>query len=308
MSLPSSPRRTRSTAGPRTVTRWVFLGLVGFFLSVGTALAGPLPEGLLAIFDFSEDGGSQKKLSRRLEEISGLATASQGRIFAHNDERAVFYELDPSSGEILKAFSAGIGGIPGDFEGIAIAGERFFLMTSAGDLVETSEGEDGSAREYRVHRTRLSSLCEFEGLAFHPERGTLLLPCKRTKADSFDDHLVVLEVELDPIRTYPVPRVFIPFQDLEALGLKDRFHPSAIEIHQETDRILMVSARQESIIELSGEGVPLGGEELKKKVHPQPEGITFLSDGSLLLADEGQGKRGRITLYEPRSREEGIRP
>ena len=100
--------------------RLLFLGSAAVLLTAGVCLAGSIPEGILGSFDFSEDGGSQETLSRRLEEISGLAVTREGRVFAHNDERAVFYELDPGSGEILKAFSAGIGGIPGDFEGIAI--------------------------------------------------------------------------------------------------------------------------------------------------------------------------------------------
>jgi uncharacterized protein YacL len=40
---------------------------------------------------------------------------------------------------------------------------------------------------------------------------------------------------------------------------------------------------------------------LHRKTHPQTEGITFLPDGTLVLADEGQGKKGRLTRYQVRS-------
>ena len=266
-------------------------------LSGGWALAAQTTSGILDTFDFSKDGGVQEKLPRSLEEISGLTVTSGGRVLAHDDERAVIYELDPATGSVLKAFSAGIGGVSGDFEGIAAVEERLFLVTSAGELLETREGEDGSALSYTVHTTNLGRFCEIEGLAFDPGSQSLLLPCKETRARELKDHLVVFSVELDSLRIAPVPRVFLPFEALKELDLEDSFHPSGIEVHPETGRLILVSAQEETILELSPQGALRAGRELHRKTHPQPEGITFLADGSLLLADEGQGKRGRVTRY-----------
>lgn len=265
-------------------------------LAAGGASAADALPSILEAFDLSKDGGVQEKLPRVLEEISGLMRTPDGRVLAHNDERAVVYELDPG-GEVIKAFAAGIGGIRGDFEGIAAAGDRLFLVTSGGELLETTEGEDDSVVQYRIHRTNLERLCEFEGLAYDPATRSLLLPCKHTRTRELEDHLVVFSVSVDSLRPYPVPRVFIPFEDLRGMELKDRFHPSGIEVHQRTGRWILISAQEESILEISPDGMLVGGRELHRKTHPQPEGITFLDDGSLLLADEGQGKRGRLTRY-----------
>ena len=115
------------------------------------------------------------------------------------------------------------------------------------------------------------------------------------------DHLVVFVVRLDSMEPYHVPQVFIPFEALREFDLKAIFHPSAIEVHPETGRLILVSAQEEAVVELSPEGRLLGGRKLHKKTHPQTEGIAFLPDGTMLLADEGQGKKGRLTRYPVRS-------
>ncbi len=94
-----------------------------------------------------------------------------------------------------------------------------------------------------------------------------------------------------------MPRVFLPLRELAARGLGNEFHPSAIEVHPQTRSLILVSASEEALVELSPLGEILGTKKLKRKDHPQPEGVAFLPDGTLILADEGQGKRGTITLY-----------
>lgn len=275
------------------------------FLFAASAILTPPPSTLLAqstlleTYDLSREEGTELLLPRALEEISGLAMTPDGRLFAHDDERAVFYQLDMETGGILKAFSAGIGGIAGDFEGIAVAGDRFYLSNSMGEILETVEGRPSSAMDFRLHRTGLGSRCELEGLAYDPQANTLLLPCKEPREKKLDGHIVVFSVALSSMRPLSVPRIFIPLGDLETLGLKDEFYPSGIEIHPETGRILLISAREEAILETSYQGSLLDGRKLRRRVHPQPEGITFAPDGSLLLADEGQRGRARLTRYPP---------
>lgn len=275
-------------------------GILAAFLLLALTFSGLKGDGiLLRNFDLSPDGGLAFRLPPPLEEISGLALAPDGRLFAHNDERAVFYQVDPETGGVIKRFSAGLGGVPGDFEGIAIAGKRFYLMTSGGEILETEEGSPGSAMSYRVHQTDLGRRCELEGLAFDPEEETLLLPCKEPRDRELRDHIVVFSIPVRTMRPLAVPRIFLPLEELKAFGMDDSFFPAGIEVHPETGGILLVSAREEAILELGPRGTLLEAMELRRKNHPQTEGITFLGDGSLLLADEGQGRRGRLTRYPP---------
>jgi hypothetical protein len=264
-----------------------------------------IPGPLLELYDLAADAGKEEKLPRVLEEISGLATTPDGRLFAHNDERAIVYQIDQESGEVIKAFSLGVLGISGDFEGIAVAGERFFLATSAGQIVEFREGEAGSSVRYTIHSLGLGSRCEMEGLAFDEAEGALLMPCKTPRARDLEGHLVVFSVPVNSMKPDPMPRIFLPLEELAARGLGDGFHPSAIEVHPQTRSLILVAAREESLLELSPRGEILATKGLKRKDHPQPEGVAFLPDGSLVLADEGQGKRGTITRYLRKAPEGG---
>jgi uncharacterized protein YjiK len=282
----------------------IALGALSLLLVAGVTGAQE-SHSVLEGYDLSEGAGSSTKLPGRLQEISGLAITSDGRLFAHDDERAIIYQVDPDSGEIIKAFFVGLMGTRGDFEGIAIAGERFFLISSAGQLFEFREGEAGSTVGFRVHPLNFGMACEMEGLAVDPARKTLLLPCKTPRRRELRDHLVVLSVALESMTLDSVPRVAIPLEELDSRGLGDEFHPSSIEVHPVTGSLLLAAAREEAIVELSSSGEILATRELKRKDHPQPEGLAFLPDGSLVLADEGQGKRGTLTRYMPRNGQGG---
>jgi hypothetical protein len=271
-------------------------------------VVSPPRDSVLERYDFTSGSGYRAGLPPGLREVSGLATSPDGRLFAHNDERGVIYQIDPVTGEALKAFAVGSGGVPGDFEGIAIAGERFFLLTSAGQLLEFREGEHGASVGYRTHPLNLMNYCEMEGLAVDEEAGSLLLPCKTPRARDLRGHLVVLSVPLATMTPTGKPRVFIPLEELDDNGLGDEFHPSAIEIHPETRSLLVLAGPEEALAEIGPGGEILGTREFKKRDHPQPEGIAFLQDGTLVVSDEGQDGLGTLTRYRPREDPEGSSP
>jgi hypothetical protein len=132
-------------------------------------------------YDLAGKPAWQAVLPDELAEISGLAFAPDGRLFAHGDEQGVVYRLDPRSGKILGSFALAPTGrepdfgkkpkgaqaenaVFGDFEGIAIAGDRFFLVTSNGALLEFREERNGGRIPYTAHATGLARICEVEGV------------------------------------------------------------------------------------------------------------------------------------------------
>jgi hypothetical protein len=122
--------------------------------SVEDAAEPATPAGI----DLASSPASKVSLPTELHEISGLAVTADGRVFAHGDEDGTVYQLDPRSGRVTKRFALAATGddpdlgkkvrdgrLTGDFEDIAIAGDRFFLISSNGVLLEFAEGEDGGS-------------------------------------------------------------------------------------------------------------------------------------------------------------------
>lgn len=249
---------------------------------------------LLTRYDLDDPFG-RWALPGRLDEVSGLAVTADGRLFAHDDERGRLHEIDPATGEVGKRFDLGEELARDDFEGLAIVGERFFLVTSRGMLHEFREGADGENVAYRVTDTGVGGRCEVEGLDYDPETEALLLACK--VATPRDGPIVVYRLPLDPEAPRLAP-LAIDRAPLAALGVDPDFEPSAIAVAPWRSLIL-VSAAHEAIVEVDREGRVLSGRELSRNRHRQTEGIAFGPDGTLLLADERNDGDAHLTAYRP---------
>jgi uncharacterized protein YjiK len=276
----------------------VFLA-VALLCAAATGAAQQAATGALARFDLRAGTALTHELPAALNEVSGLATTADGRLFAHGDERAVVYQLEPRSGRVVKHFLLGRNGVRGDFEGIAIAGERFFLVDSQGVLYEFREGNYGEVVAYRRTPTGVGDRCEVEGLAHDARTNALLLACKTVRSAASRGHIVVLAYSLARQRLEPTPRLRLPLAALRDFGLQPSFHPSSIEVHP-SGSLLLVAARDEAILEVTREGRIVVARRLDRRRHPQPEGLALLRDGSLVIADEAQsGRRASLSVYPP---------
>lgn len=237
------------------------------------------------------------RLPNRLRELSGLAATSDGRLFGHDDERAVLYELDIARGGIVKAFTLGDTPPAGDFEGLAITPEgEFWLTTSQGQAYRFREGDDGAPVAYEVFDTGLSDICEVEGLAYAPADG-LIFACKRNLARAMRN-----TIALYAWRPGAAPRLWrsLPEADLTARAGVEHFRPSSLDIDTRTGRLVLLSAREPALAELSPDGAVLSARALGS-VHVQAEGVAVLADGALAVADEAGDARALLSRY-PRMR------
>lgn len=233
------------------------------------------------------------ELPGRLDEISGLAMTPDGRLFAHDDERGRVYLIDPASGDVGPSFDLGSPTVPGDFEGIAVIDERFFLVTSFGFLYEFREGADGASIGYRVTDTGVGAGCEVEGLDYDAAEDELLLACKTTSREP--DVIVVHRLPVDPTRDRPAP-LRVQKADLPSHGLDAEFDPSAIAVDPE-GTILLLSGRHEALVEIDRSGSVLAAKALSRRRHPQPEGLAIGADGTLYISDEAAGGDAQLTVY-----------
>lgn len=256
----------------------------------------------VAGLEISFDEASGWKLPGRLSEISGLAATDDGRLFAHDDEYGIIYELDPRAGKIVKAFALGDVTIKADFEGIALAGDMIYLVTSDGTIYEAPEGSDGERVLFNTYGTGLGHQCEIEGLAYEKSSGDLLLACKNARKPELADHLVVFRWNVKTRALRQSPALFVPLELIDARDPVQSLHPSGIEVLAGSGNYLLIAAQERLILELTSGGAVVAVRKLAPELHVQPEGVTMLPDGTLLIADDGGNGpgpgRGRLTLYK----------
>lgn len=263
--------------------------------------------------DLASSPASKVSLPAELHEISGLAVTADGRLFAHGDEDGTVYQLDPRSGRVTKRFALAATGddpdlgkkvrdgrLAGDFEDIAIAGDRFFLVSSNGVLLEFAEGEDGGSVPYRAYPTGLEKVCEVEGLAFDPSAKSLLLLCKTMREKSGRQQVVVYAWSLADRSLGDKPRLAVPWSALARATGGNGFNGSALTLTPGGQSLLMVAGMQQLFAEVGPDGAVRRGGAMDKGTHPQPESLAFLPDGTLLVASEGGKGEAVLTRYSVR--------
>lgn len=281
------------------------LGLAGLGGSRLVGLEGRTPASqrsaqeasALARYSLGEDRRVQWRLPNRLREISGLAVASTDRVFAHNDERAIIYEIDVREQRISKEFALGDPPVRADFEGLFVLEDRFFLVTSDGVLFESFEGDDDERLDYNMYVTGAGRLCEVEGLAANVERTHLLLACKTPRTRELRSWVTLLPWSIEERRLEPDRMIRFPLDAFTEHVKGDRFSPSGLSQVPGSDHYFLVAAGQNAIAEISLDGRLWGITSLDEGRHRQTEGVAFLSDGTLVLADEGSRRGGRLTFY-----------
>ena len=135
-------------------------------------------DSVLNNYPIGTDQYVQFRLPAYLNEISGLTVSNDGRLFAHNDEKAAIYEIDYNTSVVKKTFYLGSLTINRDFEDIALAGKIFYLITSSGVIYKFEEGTDGNNVDYEIIDLKISDKFNIEGLCYDPSENSLLIASK----------------------------------------------------------------------------------------------------------------------------------
>jgi len=251
-------------------------------------------QGSLSSYNFNS-GYSQAELKNSLNEISGLTFLSD-KLFVHNDESATIFQIDEYSGKIIKKFTVGNPAVKGDFEDIAAAQGKLYLITSTGDIYMFSEGNNKGNVGYKMFSTGIAK-SDIEGLCYDESAHSLLIACKGNPGKHYKGYKVIYSFDLNTNTVSSEPRFKLNLNDLRnKYGLSD-FSPSAIIKNKKTGTFFILSSRDKAIAEMTASGKIINLVKLDEYRHNQPEGIEFAPDGSLLISDEGGSGRGTLTRY-----------
>lgn len=237
-----------------------------------------------------------------LREVSGIAAVDDRTIACVQDEKGVLFFVDLRGELPLRAVPFGA---PGDYEGIARVGSDFWILRSDGLLLRLEPVDD----RYRIaehHRIDTADR-EFEALCFDRAAERLLIlpkhlgardnhPNSERQVRAFD--LATRQLAADPVCSV---RAKALRADLEAAGIalpkqakrrgraRDDLELNCSELTTVpgSQDLLLLSAVDNVLLRVDRSGRLLGAEPLDPAVLPQPEGMTFLPDGRLLVASEG---------------------
>ena len=247
------------------------------------------------------------ELSKDLTEISGLTFSSTSKkLLAINDEQGIIYVLDPESGTITDEIKFGKSD---DYEGIASHDGYIYITESNGNVKVIKEKSKSKIIEFN---DRLSSRNDIEGLCYDPVSQTLLLAAKgdsETEGNTKNaKSIFTMNINNGAVRKKPYVQIHMK-DSLQSIYSKDdsvirgsisslfrKYGPSGIAISPESNLIYLLSSNSKTLTVLDHDGVIKTIIMLDKKLHAQPEGITFDEEGNLYISNEG--KNGIAMLYK----------
>ncbi|MGB0422830.1 MAG: SdiA-regulated domain-containing protein [Flavobacteriales bacterium] len=212
------------------------------------------------------------KLKKELNEISGLAWVSDSILACVQDEKAHVYYLDSYTGKILDSFDFGHNG---DFEGIAVDGNKTFILRSDGHILISKKRK--KAKEYKFKKGKDF---DFEGLCLDKPNNRLLVACKEHGQKQMNKDVYIFGFSLEEKKYLKDPAFVLNRRKLGA-----KFKPSGISIHPNGD-IYILSSFSKSLAVINQNGDVLEVIHLDPNIYHQPEGICFDSKGNVFISNE----------------------
>lgn len=240
-------------------------------------------------------------LDDKLKELSGLAYC-QGAIWGTDDEEGILYRIDLQEGTLLEELAWGD---DNDYEGVGCLSDNLYVLESDGDIFAVQKnGEDAEKFE-----TRLDKDCDAEGLGALPTQDALLIACKDGKGDKrklhrFKDGKVddepYLTLDSDDVMNFIETELFDEVSLILKeflIGDKEVLFPSALAFHPITEELFLLSGRNRLLLVYDRAGRLKNVTPLSHEALPQPEAITFLPNGDLLIGSEGKGGQAAILIF-----------
>ncbi len=248
------------------------------------------------------------KLPKILREISGLCKIDAHTVAAVQDEDGEIFFYDLRTKEIVRKLKFDK---DNDYEGIACTGDDLYVLRSDGKLFEVRNfrEDDPKVEDYKTD----IPVKDNEGLTYDPKRNRLLIAGKsEPKGDKYDDKRAVFAFDLDSKKVNKDPAYifdeeiienFVKKEKPEIKDLSIKINPSGIAVHPLTDRVYVLSGRDNFLYIFNHDGTPEGIFNLSRRLFKQAEGIAFSENGEMLIANEGGKGKAVLLRFDYRENE-----
>ncbi|MCC7503497.1 MAG: SdiA-regulated domain-containing protein [Flavobacteriales bacterium] len=252
------------------------------------------------------------ELPAQLVEISALTDVDSTTVACVQDESSTLYFIGLKDGRVLRTET--FGG-PADMEGLTRVGSGYFALRSDGLIhhIEQVRGRWVTQDTFRLDIPNRN----IEGLGYDDRSGLVLVsPKDITKGgpEVRDDRILyafdpkdpahscrpVLKLSVDALtRQAEAKGIAVPTRTTDkgrtVSALKLRY--SSVAVHPATGHYYLLSAVDRMLLVVDRAGLLVDLAVLDAELLPKPEGITFLSNGDLVLSSEGKGRVPVIARY-----------
>jgi uncharacterized protein YjiK len=266
-------------------------------------------------FPYNLESPSEKfKLPEELIEISGIDFYKKSELLCVQDEVGKLYVYDVKKGELKESVKFGE---KGDYEGVAIVRDTIWVLSSDGNL-RRIVNFNTQKQETSEFKTPLNESNDTEGLCYDRKNNRLLITCKDKPGAALKGTRAIYGFDLKtntiseaPVYTIKIEAIKIYLAQTDRLksisnemqslldpGKGDlSFQPSEAHVHPVTDEIYLISSVGNLMLVLNRDNTIQYITQLNAEVLKQPEGLTFLSDGTMYISDEGRDGRANILKF-----------
>ncbi|MBE0639548.1 MAG: SdiA-regulated domain-containing protein [Bacteroidales bacterium] len=245
-----------------------------------------------------------------LNEVSGLTNIDNNHVALIQDELGIVFLYDFSEGKIVSQHQFES---TGDFEGLAYADNKMYILRSDGRLTEWNNFPDQakSVKHYDLNLPTSNN----EGLCYDPKHNRVLIAAKSKPDHGYEKSrrliyafdLLTRKLLNKPLYSLNVDRLA---EKAHSLGIEQsnltekgkqkpfNFRPSSLAIHPLTGDLYIISAVDFLMVVMNPSGKIIHMEPLEPERFPQAEGLTFLPDGTMIITSEAAGKVPTLQVFK----------
>lgn len=244
-----------------------------------------------------------------LHEVSGITMVDQNTVACVQDELGIvfFYNLEINKIERKIHFAK-----EGDFEGIAKADNDLYILRSDGQLTKL---KNFKSEEYTIQTFNTNVPADdSEGLCYDEANNQLLIGCKsklNIKPERKDLRAIyAFDLKTNKIENQPAfefninaLREFTRSKGIKILSAKKKeellkLRMSAIAIHPISQKLYLISAKDQLLFVIDKNGKPESVALLDAKLFNKAEGITFTANGDMLISNEGDDQNPTLLRFK----------